>query len=219
MRKKRNTAAVATRGAKKIGSRLGNTALLLLPAIAGGAVGAGIGRNSFLAGFALLASANHFKWPEWTKTMAVGMAVNGVATTKPVTESQKVAEVTTDSATVSGFLPSGLIEDNFKERGEQYLKNIMLNAYIDKIPMVNKMVGLAGIESESMFAPNKSAKINLKPHQRQELNRLIAEMSSVSGIDQTEFADRTTELSSMGSIDQYAFEESSVRAFDRRRAS
>ncbi|WPP48957.1 hypothetical protein [Catalinimonas niigatensis] len=210
-----------TKGARKIGGRLGNTALLLLPAIAGGAVGAGIGRNSFLAGFALLATANHLKWPEFVKTMAVGMAVNGVATTKPVTEAQKVAEtVAAESPAVSGFLPSGWVEDNFKERGEQYLKNILLNAYIDKVPVVNKMVGLAGVSGDSMFAANKSAHIKLDANQRQELNRLISEMSSVSGIDRYEFADQPSAVSSdMGSIDRLAFEHSEARSYERRRVA
>jgi hypothetical protein len=204
-----------TREAKKASSRLVNTVLLLLPAVAGGAVGAGIGRNSLLAGGALLTIANQLKWPEWMKSAAIGMAVNGVATTRPVSDAAQVAVQASQASTVSGILPFQLIEDNYRERGTQYLRNILLNAYLDKVPVVSDAVGLSGTSSgQGVFLPNKAARIKIGPAQQMELNRLISEMSSPSDIDQREFS----ELSDMGSIDQLAFEQGEYRSQDRRRS-
>lgn len=204
-----------TREAKKASSRLVNTVLLLLPAVAGGAVGAGIGRNSLLAGGALLTIANQLKWPEWMKSAAIGMAVNGVATTRPVSDAAQVAVQASQASTVSGILPFQLIEDNYQERGTQYLRNILLNAYLDKVPVVSDAVGLSGTSrGQGVFSPNKAARIKIGPAQQMELNRLISEMSNPSDIDQREFS----ELSDMGSIDQLAFEQGEYRSQDRRRS-
>jgi hypothetical protein len=119
------------------------------------------------------------------------------------------------ASTVSGILPFQLIEDNYRERGTQYLRNILLNAYLDKVPVVSDAVGLSGTSSgQGVFSPNKAARIKIGPAQQMELNRLISEMSSPSDIDQREFS----ELSDMGSIDQLAFEQGEYRSQDRRRS-
>ena len=185
-----------TKHAKRSANLFLDTILLLFPAVAGGAIGAGLGRNSLMAGGALLTLANQMKWPSWVGTMAVGMAVNGVSTTKPVTDTQLVAaEVEGEQLGMLPFVP-----DNFMERGEQYLRNITMKTYLDKVPVVNKFVGLAGIEGNT-FTPNAAANIHLNPAARNELNRLMAQRTAgaMSGVDSTAFE-------SLAGVDQAQFE-------------
>ncbi len=184
--------------AKQAGGRLINTVFLLLPAVLGGAAGAGLGRNSLLAGGALLTFANQKDWPDWVKTAAIGMAVNGVATTQPLatTQAAPAAEVTVDSnGQLQGFM---LIPDTFMDRGKQYLGNMMMNTYLDKVPVVNKALGLAGIDAGGLpqvdFAARQSTRVNLPAASQAELNRLIADMESSASLP----------ASTMGNIDAYA---------------
>jgi len=171
---------------KKFGSKLWESALFILPAIGGGAIGAGIGRNSLYAGLGTIALARWRKWPDWVQFVGVGMATNGVATALPVNEDAKAAvEAATEGEQLSGF---GFVQDGFKPRAQQYLKNIALKAHLDKVPVVNTTIGLAGIDQQ-MISQGSGRKTlrSLPPKMQSELNRIIGNMgtdgASLSGVD------------------------------------
>lgn len=168
-----------------MGKRLIAASLMTLPALAGGGIGAGLGRPALWTGIAGLAAANHFRLPDWTKSLALGVAVNGVTTTRPVTQIAQTAEVTAD-----GQL-QGLIPDDFMTRSEQYYKNIAYSAYLDRVPVVNSALGLSGIDQQSMasFQPRKTARVGINASTQAELNRLMQDMNQggIGNIDSRSF--------------------------------
>lgn len=187
---------------KKAPKRFVGTVKDFLPVVVGGGIGAGLGRNSILAAGILYTLSKANKWPEWVNLASFGMVANGIATTKPITETAVIAEE--EASTVSGF--PKLIPDNFGERTEQYFKNIAMNAYLDKVPVINKAVGLAGVDELESFYPNKTAEINMPAAARTELNRVLAEMSTVAGIDKME----TGGQQAVAGLDAMEFQRGSV---------
>lgn len=169
--------------AKKSGSLFLDTVLMMIPAVAGGTIGSGLGRQSLWVGGGLLTAAQRYQWPDWVKLAAITMAVNGVSTTKPVTDAAIEASGAGEQLGMLPFIP-----DNFMERGEQYLRNLLMKTYLDKVPVVNKFVGLAGVEGNT-FMPSAAADIYLNPAARNELNRLMAQRTAgtMAGIDSEAF--------------------------------
>lgn len=171
---------------KKAGSLFKETVIDLLPAIGGGAVGAGIGRNSLYVGIAVIMAAKWRKWPTWASAAGYGMAINGVATAMPVNASPQPVATQEEETGVSGIIP--FVQDGFKPRATTYLKNMALKAYLDKVPIVNTQIGLAGVD-QNMLSNNarRFSLQNLNPQMQSEINRIVGKMSggnkSLSGLD------------------------------------